>query len=350
MRRVDRFIQYAVAAARMALEDARFVVAPDNRERCGAQIGSGVGGISTLEDQKVTLQARGPGRVSPFLIPSIIGDMAPGLVSILLDLRGPNAASMAACATGAVNIGEAFHTVRRGDADLMLAGGAEAAITPLAMAGFASARTLSTRNDAPERASRPFDAGRDGFVMAEGAGVLALEPYDLALARGATIYAEIAGYGNASDAYHITSPSPGGEGAVRAMRAALRQADRMPQSIDYINAHGTSTQANDSNETAAIETLFGAHARNVAISSTKSCTGHLNAAAGAVETILCALAIREGIVPPTINYENPDPLCRLDYVPNRARTLKVRSALTNSFGFGGHNASLLLVAPESGNR
>lgn len=340
-RRMDRFVQFAVAAARMAVEDAALAITPENRDRIGVCIGSGIGGLSTIEEQHKTLMERGPGRISPFLIPGIICDMGAGLVSILLNARGPNSCAVAACATGANNIGDAFHTIRRGDADAMIAGGMEAAVTPLGMAGFGAARAMSTRNDDPQGASRPFDANRDGFVMAEGAGILILESLEQALARGARIYAEVVGFGSAGDAYHITSPAPGGEGAVRSMRAALKQAGLQPEDVDYINAHGTSTLLNDRVETAAIKTVFGDHAYQVAISSTKSTTGHLNGGAGAVEAIFCALAIREGVIPPTINYETPDPECDLDYTPNTVRKASVRVAMSNSFGFGGHNATLL---------
>jgi 3-oxoacyl-[acyl-carrier-protein] synthase II len=345
-RRMDRFVQFAVAAARMALVDSGLVIADANRDRVGVVIGSGIGGIATLEQQHTILRERGPGRVSPFLIPGIICDMGAGMVSILLGARGPNSCIVSACATGAHNIGEAYHIIRRGDADAMIAGGAEAAITPLGMAGFAAARAMTTRNAEPERASRPFDADRDGFVMAEGAGILILEALDSALARGARIYAELAGYGATGDAYHITSQAPGGEGAARAMRLALQDAGLTPEDVDYINAHGTSTAMNDRNETAAIKAALGDHASKVAVSSTKSMLGHLNGAAGAVEAILCALMIRHGVLLPTINYETPDPDCDLDYVPNRARRARVRVALSNSFGFGGHNATLLLKRRE----
>lgn len=347
-RRMDRFVQFAVAAARMAVEDAGLRITPENRDRIGVCIGSGIGGIGTLETQYRTLLERGPDRVSPFLIPGIIADMGAGMVSILLDARGPNSCVVAACATGTSNVGDACRLIRYGEAEIMIAGGTEAAITPLGMAGFGAARAMSTRNDDPLSASRPFDANRDGFVMAEGAGILVLESLDSALARNATIYAEVAGYGSAADAYHITSPDPEGMGAVRAMQAAMRQAGVCPEEVDYINAHGTSTPMNDRCETAAIKATFGEHAHDVAISSTKSTTGHLNGAAGAVEAIFCALALRDGLLPPTINYETPDPDCDLDYVPNIARPASIEVALSNSFGFGGHNATLVLkkVTPK----
>jgi 3-oxoacyl-[acyl-carrier-protein] synthase II len=342
-RRMDRFVQFAVAAARMALVDSGLVIAPENQDRVGVTIGSGIGGLSTLEQQHKILLERGPGRVSPLLIPGMIADMAAGMVSILLGARGPNSCVVSACATGAQNIGEAYHIIQRGDADVMIAGGTEAAITPLGMAGFCAARAMTTCNAEPERASRPFDASRDGFVMAEGSGILILEALDTALARGARIYAEVAGYGAAGDAYHITAPAPDGGGATRAMLMALRQAGLEPEDVDYINAHGTSTPLNDRIETAAIKAALGDHAYRVAVSSTKSMLGHLNGGAGAVEAILCALMIRHGVILPTINYEQPDPDCDLDYVPNCARRAEVRVALSNSFGFGGHNASLLLT-------
>ena len=341
-RRMSRFIQFAVAAARMALRDAGLSIDDGNRDRVGVYIGSGVGGLESIEDQHRTLLERGPGRISPFLIPGIICDMGAGMVSILLGARGPNSCVTTACATGTNSIGDAYHIIRRGDADAMIAGGAEACITPLGMAGFCAARSLSTRNDAPERASRPFDAERDGFVMGEGSGVVILESLPSAQARGAKIYAEIIGYGMSGDAYHITAPAPHGEGAARAMKAALNSAGLRPEEVDYINAHGTSTELNDKNETEAIKSVLGEHAYRIPISSTKSMTGHLIGAAGAVETIVCALTIRDGMVAPTINYEHPDPECDLNYVPNAARKADVRVAMSNSFGFGGHNATIVL--------
>jgi 3-oxoacyl-[acyl-carrier-protein] synthase II len=342
IRRMDRFVQFAVAAAQMALEDSGLVVDDDNRDRIGVQIGSGIGGLATLEEQHRTLLEKGPGRVSPFLIPGMIPDMGAGFVSIVLGMRGPNSCVVSACATGGNNIGDAYHIIRRGDADAMMAGGTEAAITPLAMAGFCAARAMTTRNDAPEAASRPFDKDRDGFVMAEGSGMLLLESLESAQARGAQIYAEIVGYGCAGDAYHITAPAPEGEGATRSMREALRTAGLTPADVDYVNAHGTSTGHNDRNETAAIKAALGADAYRVAVSSTKSMTGHLNGAAGAVEAIFCALAMRDGVLPPTINYTTPDPECDLDYVPNVARKADVQVAMSNSFGFGGHNVTVVL--------
>ena len=342
IRRMDRFVQFAVAAAQMALEDSGLIVTNDNRDRIGVQIGSGIGGLATLEEQHRVLLEKGPGRVSPFLIPGMIPDMGAGFVSIALGMRGPNSCVVSACATGGNNVGDAYHIIRRGDADAMMAGGTEAAITPLAMAGFCAARAMTTRNDDPEAASRPFDKDRDGFVMAEGSGMLLLESLTSAQARGAHIYAEIVGYGCAGDAYHITAPAPGGEGATRSMREALRTAGLTPADVDYVNAHGTSTSYNDRNETAAIKAALGDDAYRVAVSSTKSMTGHLNGAAGAVEVIFCALAMRDSLLPPTINYATADPECDLDYVPNTARKTDVRVAMSNSFGFGGHNVTVLL--------
>lgn len=347
-RRMDRFVQFAVAAAAMALEDSGLRIDESNRDRIGVYIGSGIGGLNTIEEQHRVLMERGPGRISPFLIPGIICDMGAGMVSIVLGARGPNACITTACTTGTNNLGDAYEVIRRGAADAMIAGGAEACITPLGMAGFCAARSLSTRNDAPECASRPFDAGRDGFVMAEGSGILILEEMEAALTRGAKIYAEIVGYGMSGDAHHITAPSPGGEGAARAMKAALESAGLQPDDIDYINAHGTSTELNDKNETAAIKAVLGERAYHVPVSSTKSMTGHLIGAAGAVEAILCALTIRDGVIAPTINYETLDPVCDLDYVPNAPRKAHVRVAMSNSFGFGGHNATIILKRLDAG--
>jgi 3-oxoacyl-[acyl-carrier-protein] synthase II len=341
-RRMDRFIQFAVAASKLALEDSGLQIQEDNRDRVGVYIGSGIGGLASIEEQHKILLERGPSRITPFLIPGIICDMGAGMVSILLGARGPNSCVTTACATGTNSIGDAYHILRRGDADAMIAGGTEACITPLGMAGFCAARSLSTRNEEPERASRPFDAGRDGFVMGEGSGIVVMETLEAAQARGARIYAEIVGYGMSGDAYHITAPAPQGEGAARAMRAALHSAGMLPTEIDYINAHGTSTDLNDKNETAAIKAVLGEHAYQIPISSTKSMTGHLIGAAGAVEAILCALTLRDGLIAPTINYETPDPDCDLDYVPNQPRQGDIRVAMSNSFGFGGHNATIIL--------
>lgn len=340
VRRMDRYAQLAVAAATMAIQDAQLDLDGIDRERVGCWIGSGVGGIQTLEDQARTLVERGPNRISPFFVPMMIANMASGQVSIMFGLKGPNACTVTACASGAHSIGDAFRIVQRGDADIMIAGGAEAGVSLLAMAGFCAAKALSRRNDEPERASRPFDAERDGFVMGEGAGILVLESLESALSRGARIYAELVGYGATADAHHITAPAPEGKGAAKAIRLALEDAGIEPHEVDYINAHGTSTELNDYFETLAIKAALGEAAAKVAISSTKSMTGHLLGAAGGVEAIASVMAIQEGIIPPTINYENPDPRCDLDYVPNAARRQPVRVALSNSFGFGGHNAVL----------
>ncbi len=340
--RMDRFAQFAVAATRCALEDSGFTVNDENADRVGVLIGSGIGGIQTLEKQYDVLRSKGPSRISPFFIPMLISDMASGQVSILFGAKGPNSTVVTACATGTHAIGDAYHIIRRGDADVMICGGTEAPMCELGLGGFCAARALSTRNDEPERASRPFDADRDGFVMGEGAGVLILEALEHAQARKARIHAEVIGYGLTGDAYHITAPAPGGEGAARAMAMALRTGRVAPEDVDYINAHGTSTQANDPMETAAIKTVFGEHAYKVAVSSTKSMIGHLLGAAGAVEAIVCVLAIKTSTIPPTINLDRPDPECDLDYTPNKAVTRTVRVALSNSFGFGGHNATLLL--------
>jgi len=345
-KRMDRFVQYAVAASKMALADSGLEIGPDNAERIGVLIGSGIGGTGVWEDQHKILLEKGPRRVSPFFVPMLISDMAAGMVSILLGAKGPNLAIVTACATGSHSIGEAAKIIQRGDADVMLAGGSEGAITPMSVAGFCAARAFSTRNDDPDHASRPFDRERDGFVMGEGAGTVVLESLEHALARGAKIYGKLLGFGMSGDAYHITEPAPNGEGAARSMQAALDDAGLKAEDIDYINAHGTSTQYNDKYETVAIKSVFGERAYKVAISSTKSMTGHLLGAAGAVEAIACLYAIRDGIIPPTINYEFPDPECDLDYVPNTPRKQKVRAAMSNSFGFGGHNATLILGAYE----
>ena len=345
-KRMDRFVQFAVAVSKLAVEDSGLEIKANNADRVGVLIGSGIGGTGTWEEQHRILLERGPGRVSPFFVPMLISDMGSGMVSILLGAKGPNLTVVTACATSTHAIGEAFEIVKRGDADVMIAGGSEAAVTPLAVAGFCSMRALSTRNDDPERASRPFDLNRDGFVVGEGAGTVIVEALDHALSRGAPIYGEIIGYGASGDAYHITAPAPEGEGAARSMAAAISDAGIRPGDVDYINAHGTSTDANDKLETTAIKTVFGDHAYKVAISSTKSMIGHLLGAAGAVEAIVCLCAIRDGIVPPTINYETPDPECDLDYVPNAARKMDVRVAMSNSFGFGGHNATLVFARYE----
>jgi len=341
-RRMDRFAQFAVAAAKMSLEDAGLELPFAKPDRVGVLVGSGIGGIETLQEQSRVLFEKGAHRVSPFFVPMMIPDMASGQIAIQTGAKGINSCTVTACATGTHSIGDAFRIVARGQADVMLAGGAEAALCPLGLAGFMTAKALSTRNAEPQKASRPFDKGRDGFVMGEGAGVLVLESLDHALGRGARIYGEIAGYGASGDAYHITSPAPEGEGAQRAMAEALADAGVALADVDYINAHGTSTPYNDLYETQAIKAVFREHAYRLAISSTKSLTGHMLGAAGAVEAAVCLLALAEQVVPGTYNYDEPDPDCDLDYVPNRSRPGRYRIALSNSFGFGGHNATLVL--------
>jgi len=340
VRRVSRFIQFAVASSKMAVDDAGLSITPENADRTGVIIGSGIGGIGFLEQQCRILFEKGPSKCSPFMVPYMINDMAAGQVSIYLGAKGPNSCITTACASGSHSIGDAFKIIERGDADIMISGGAEASITPLGFAGFCSAGALSTRNDEPEKASRPFDAQREGFVMGEGAGIVILESLENAIKRKAKIYAEIIGYGMSGDANHITAPAPGGEGAARAIKAALKDAELKPQDIDHINAHGTSTKLNDKFETMALKTVFGEHAKKLAISSNKSMIGHSLGAAGAIEFIATVLAVQNDIVPPTINYEFPDPECDLDYVPNKARKMPVRAAVSESFGFGGHNAVL----------
>jgi len=342
VKRMDRFVQFATAAAKLAMEDAKINMDELDRDRVGVYVGSGIGGLGTFEEQHRTLMEKGPKRVSPFFIPMMIANMGSGQVSIALGAKGPNSAAVTACATGTNSIGDAFKIIQRGEADVMFAGGAEAPIFPTGLAGFCSARAMSTRNDEPTKASRPFDLNRDGFVMGEGSGVLVLESLEHARKRGATIYAEMVGYGMSGDAHHLTQPAPEGEGAARCMRMALRDAGVKPEEIDYINAHGTSTEYNDKFETMAIKAVFGAHAYNVAISSTKSVTGHLLGAAGAIEAIACVKSIQNQIIPPTINYETPDPACDLDYVPNQPRNTKVDVTLSNSLGFGGHNATIII--------
>ena len=339
-RRLDRFIQFAAAAASMAMSDSGIAPSDEEREEFGVLIGSGIGGLTFLGEQHRRQIQDGPGKVSPFLVPYMIPDMASGYVSIQHRLKGPNTCVVTACSTGANAIGDAYHIIKRGDADAMLAGGTEAPINELGLGGFCSARAMSQRNDQPTRASRPFDLDRDGFVMAEGSAVFVLEDYDHAKARGAKMYAEIVGYGMSGDAFHITQPDPEGDGAMRAMRKALRNACLEPSDIGYINAHGTSTYYNDKLETVAIKRVFGQAAPP--ISSTKSMVGHTLGAAGAIEALVCILAMRDGILPPTINYETPDPECDLDYIPNVARKTAVDVCLSNSFGFGGHNVSLVL--------
>jgi len=345
-RRNDPYEQLAIATTKQALEQAGLQITEENADDVGVYIGSGIGGLITLHDQFKVLHEKGPSRISPFFINMMIIDGAPGIVSILTGARGPNWAAVSACATSGNTIGEAWETIRRGDAKAMIAGGAEKAITPISMAAFDNMTALSRRNDDPQGASRPFDATRDGFVMGEGSGMLILEDLDTAKARGATILAELVGYGCTADASHITAPAPGGEGLVRAMRRALQKANLRPDQIDYVNAHGTSTPFNDSTETQAIKTCFGEYASKVAISSTKSMTGHTLGAAGAVESVISIMAIQTGIIPPTINLHNPDPECDLDYVPNKARQATVNIAMSNSMGFGGHNTCLVFKRYE----
>ncbi|MBO8162394.1 MAG: beta-ketoacyl-ACP synthase II [Brevibacillus sp.] len=342
IRRTDRFVQFAIAAAKMAVQDARLDINEQNAHRVGVYIGSGIGGLTTWEEQHKVLLEKGPRRVSPFFIPMMIANMATGQVSIELGAKGPASSAITACATGTNAIGDAFKLVQYGKADVMIAGGAEATISPMAFAGFCSAKAMSTRNDEPEKASRPFDRDRDGFVMGEGAGVLIMEELEHAQKRGAQILAEVIGYGMSGDAFHITAPSPGGEGAARCMKDALQDAQIDSTAVGYINAHGTSTGPGDVAETSAIKMVFGDHAYRMAVSSTKSMTGHLLGATGAVEAIATAFALRDQILPPTINLENPDPECDLDYVPNQARRADVEVAMSNTFGFGGHNATIVL--------
>lgn len=337
-RRMDRYTQFAVAATQEALTQSGLTITDENRDRIGVYIGTGIGGLSTLLAEAEVYRAKGPRRVSPFLVPMMLPDTAGGQVAIMLGMRGPNLGLNSACATGTNAIGEAAEVIRRGDADVMLAGGAEAAIIPLALAGFDVMGALSHHNDTPEAASRPFDKTRDGFVCGEGSAVLVLESEGHARARGATIYGEVAGYGITNDAYHVSAPPETGYGAVACMRLALRHAGLEPRDIHYLNAHGTSTPLNDKSETAAVKTVFGEHAYDMPMSSTKSMTGHLLGAAGAVEAVICVQALLNGLMPPTINYQTPDPECDLDYVPNTARAKDLRYIMSNSFGFGGHNA------------
>lgn len=339
-RKMDRFTHYAVAASLMAVKDANLAINDENSHRIGVWVGSGIGGMETFENQFETLLTKGPRRVSPFFVPMMIPDMAAGQVSITLGARGVNSCTVTACATGTNSIGDAFKVIQRGDADAMVTGGAEAPISRMAMAGFCANKALSTNQD-PQTASRPFDLNRDGFVMGEGAGILVLEELEHALSRGAKIYAEIVGYGSTGDAYHITAPAPEGEGGARAMKMAIADGGLSPEEIDYINAHGTSTDYNDKYETLAIKSVFGDHAYKLAVSSTKSMTGHLLGAAGGVEAIFTVLAIRDSVLPPTINLETPDPECDLDYVPNEARKQEINAAISNSLGFGGHNATIV---------
>jgi 3-oxoacyl-[acyl-carrier-protein] synthase II len=342
-KRADQYTQYAVAASRQAMTNAGLVerngMDPD---RIGVIIGSGIGGLKSFEEQHDVYRERGVGKISPFFIPMFIADIAAGIVSMMFNAKGPNYATVSACATSAHAIGDAYRTIQYGDADVMITGGAEATVTPMAIGGFANMKALSERNDSPETASRPFDATRDGFVMGEGAGILILEELEHALARGATIYAEIVGYGATGDAYHLTAPAPDGEGAQRAMKRALKDAGLEPKDIQYINAHGTSTPANDFNETRAIKAVFGEQAKNVNVSSTKSATGHMLGAAGAVEAVVSAMVVGTGIIPPTINYHCPEPELDLNYTPNTSVKRDVNAVLSNSFGFGGHNTTLAI--------
>jgi len=339
-KRMDRFSQFAIAASKQALKDAEFVINDLNAEQVGIIIGTGIGGLKVLEDQQEIYLNRGPDRCSPFMIPMMIANMAAGLTAIQTGAKGPNSCTVTACAAGTNAVGEAFRLVQRGYAQAMICGGTEAAVTPLSFAGFAAARALSTRNEEPTKACRPFDVDRNGFVMGEGSGILILEELDHALSRGARIYAEMIGYGMTCDAYHMTSPVPGGDGAARAIRLAMKDAGISPEQVSYINAHGTSTQANDSTETAAIKSALGESAYQVAISSTKSMTGHLLGGSGGIEAVATVMAVANDQIPPTINLDNPDPLCDLDYVPHTSRKAIVEVALSNSFGFGGHNVTI----------
>ena len=346
IKKMDLFIQYSVAAASMAMEHSGFKIDPQDAENVGVIIGVGLCGIDTIEATERAYLDGGPRKISPFFIPKVISNLAPGQIAIRHGAKGVNWTPTSACASGTHAIGEAFHLIRRGLQDVVIAGGAESAITPLGVGGFSAMKALSTHNDEPERASRPFDRERDGFIIAEGSGVLILEERDRALKRGAKIYAEVIGYGANGDAHHMTAPAPEGEGAARCMRLSLKDAGIAPSEVDYINAHGTSTEYNDANETQAIKKVFGEHAFKLAVSSTKSMTGHLLGAAGAVEGVFSVLALRHGIIPPTINYENPDPDCDLDYVPNQARRADIRVVLSNSFGFGGTNACVIFRRAE----
>jgi 3-oxoacyl-[acyl-carrier-protein] synthase II len=346
-RKMDRFTQFATAAALEALEQSGLKIGEDNRDRVGILIGTGIGGLGTILEQNEVMRERGPERVSPFLVPMMISDSAAGMLAIRIGARGPNMAIATACASGNNAIGDAMETIRRGAADVMIAGGAEASLLPLAMAGMNVMGALSTRNDEPETASRPFDKTRDGFVMGEGAGMLILEELEYAKARGANILCELTGYGTTDDAHHISAPAENGAGAAMSMKLALEDAGIGVNEVSYINAHGTSTPLNDKSETSAIKTVFGEQAYSVPISSTKSMTGHLLGATGAVEAVVCILAIREGIIPPTVHYQVPDPECDLDYVPNQARRAQLKHAMSNSFGFGGHNATLVFSGFEA---
>ena len=346
VRRFDIFIHYGLASARMAMEDSGLKIDSSNCQRVGCITGSGLGGLAMIEDFHKILLEKGPKRISPFFIPGIIANMLPGQIAIEFGAKGPNTSIETACAASCHSVGEAYRLIREGFADAMITGGSEAVVTPLALGGFCSMRALSTRNDEPEKASRPFDKDRDGFVIGEGAGILVIEEMNQALERGSKIYAEVVGYGLSADAYHVSAPDPEGKGAISCMSMAIKSAGLDPEDVDYINAHGTSTQLNDLSETKAVKALFGEHAYKLAISSTKSMTGHLLGGTGGIEAIYAVLTIKHGIIPPTINYETPDPECDLDYVPNRARAANVRTAMSNSFGFGGTNGSLLFKAFE----
>jgi 3-oxoacyl-[acyl-carrier-protein] synthase II len=347
VKKMDRFIHFGVAASVMAMEDSQLKIDERNAGRVGVYVGAGMGGLPAIEHYHKILLEKGPRRITPFFIPMLIINLAAGQISIKIGAKGPNSAPATACATGSHAIGDAFKVIQRGDADAMIAGGTESVITAMGIGGFNAMKALSTRNDEPKKASRPFDRDRDGFVMGEGAGIVVLEELTSAVERNAKIYAEIVGYGLTGDAYHITSPSPGGEGAARCMAMALHDAGIAPSQVDYINAHGTSTKHGDELETAAIRTVFREHASKLAVSSTKSMTGHLLGAAGGVEAVVCALSIRDDKIPPTINLDNPDPECDLDYVPHKARLAKVRCSMSNSFGFGGTNACLLFKKYEN---
>jgi 3-oxoacyl-[acyl-carrier-protein] synthase II len=341
IKKMDLFIQYALGAAELAMQDSGLQITEENAERVGVLVGAGLGGLPAIEKYHSAMLENGYKKISPFFIPMLIINLAPGHISIRYGAKGPNVSSVSACATGTHSIGDAFRMIQRGDADAMIAGGTESTITPLGIAGFNVMKALSTRNDDPVAASRPFEKGRDGFIMAEGAGIVILEEYEAAKARGAKIYGEVCGYGLTGDAYHLTAPAPGGEGAARCIKMALQTAGAKPEEVDYINAHGTSTPFNDLYETMAIKSVFGDHSKKLMVSSTKSMTGHALGAAGGIEAVFTLLSMERGAVAPTINYQEPDPECDLDYVPNTARQAKVRVALSNSFGFGGTNASLL---------
>ncbi|MDO9350162.1 MAG: beta-ketoacyl-ACP synthase II [Deltaproteobacteria bacterium] len=341
VKKMDLFIQYALAATKEAVEDSRLSITPENGDRIGVIVGTGLGGLPTIEKYHQILMERGPGRISPFFIPMLVANLAAGQIAIQYGAKGPNTCIVTACATGGHCIGDAFRAIVYGDADAIIAGGTESNITPLTIGGFNAMKAISTRNDEPEKACRPFEKNRNGFVIAEGAGIVILEELEFAQRRNAKIYAELIGYGYTGDAYHITAPSPDGDGAIRCMRMAIKDAGLKPEDIDYINAHGTSTQLNDLTETIAIKKVFGDHAKRIPISATKSMTGHLLGAAGSTEAIFTILALRDGILPPTINYEEPDPECDLDYVPNVARRQHLNTGMSNAFGFGGTNATLI---------